>query len=287
MKERIWYYRLGVKIGAVFAALCLLAAGTLLVGASVLAMRCGGTHGTVESAQRRVAEYFLKTYDWQIARDYAVSDTVDAAYAEMPFSVVIQDADGMVLLSNYDGGTYLVSTSDSYWYVEVPGRETYITATLFCPPVDRLTGDSWLEVAVRAVTRWHTHRGLYMAGGAACWLGALACCIYLCCAAGRRPDGGDPRAEGIHRIPFDLFTAGCAAAAYLPAAIYLDYGADAAVSGIIGITLLAVWELLLFGGFFLSLAVTSRPAPCGATRWWGMFCGGCGRALPPCCAICP
>ncbi len=258
MNQRTWYYRTGVKITAAMLAMLLLVAGTLLIGAAALAIRYGGTHGTVETAQRRVAEYFLKTYDWQIARDYALSNTVDAAYAEMPFMITIQDENGMILLSNYDGSTYLVSTADNYLYYDTPDRETYITATLFCPPAKQLTGNSWLEVAVRAVTRWHTYRVWYLAGGALCWLLALIGLIFLCCVAGRRGEGEAPQCGGIHRIPFDVFAALCALVAYVPLYWLFGYADLSFTVGFLCLIPVALWEMVLAGSFIVSCAVRTK-----------------------------
>ena len=39
MKEKIWYYRTGIKIVAALATLCLFVTGTLLVSAAALSVR--------------------------------------------------------------------------------------------------------------------------------------------------------------------------------------------------------------------------------------------------------
>ncbi len=287
MKQNVWYYRIGVKITAAILTLCLLAAGVLLVGAAVVALRYGGTPGTVETAQRRVAEYFLKTYDWQIARDYVHFGTVDIAYTEMPFMVTVENKEGLILLSDYDGSVCLATTSDDYFYYDIIGDETYVTATLYCPAVEKLTGDSWLEVAVRAITRWHTYRGWYLAGGALCWLAALMGLIYLCCAAARRPDGGDPRCAGIHRIPFDLFVVGCVVAAYLPLYWLFDYADLTFGAGLLFSIPIALWEMTLAGSFIISLAARIKTRTLWHNtvvgyilRWLRQAFAAVGRHLP-------
>lgn len=254
MKQGIWYYRAGVKAVAVLLTLCLLAAGTLMVVAAVVAVRYGGTAGTVETAQRRVAEYFLKTYDWQIARDYAHFGSVDAAFTEMPFMVTIENKEGLILLSDYDGSACLATTSDDYFFYDYGGNETYVTAILYCPAVEKLTGDSWLEVAVRAVTRWHTHRGWYLAGGGLCWLAVIVGLIYLCCAAARRPEGGDPQCVGLDRIPFDLYVGLCMIMGFIPLYWLTEYAHFSEFGELLALIFVAVWELLLVGGFIVSLA---------------------------------
>lgn len=287
MKEKIWYYRTGIKIVAVLATLCLFVTGTLLVSAAALSVRYGGTHGTLETAQRRVAEYFLKTYDWQIARDYAHTGTVSAEYADIPLMVVIKNEAGLVLSSNYDGAACLATTSDTYFYSVKSGEEVYITATLFCPSVERLTGDSWLEVAVRAITRWHTYRGWYAAGGALCWLAALLGLIYLCCAAARRPDGGAPACSGIHLLPFDVFAAVCAVAAYVPLYWLFDY-ADLSFSvGVVCLIPVALCEVLLAGFFVVSVAARIKTRTLWRNtvvgrllRWLRQGLSAVGRHLP-------
>ena len=254
MKQTLWYYRLGVKIAAAVLALCLLAGAVLLAGAAAVAIRYGGTSGTLETAQRRVAEYFLKTYDWQVAQHYVHFETIPAEYAEMPFMVTVENRNGLILLSDYDGSAVLATTSDDYWYYDESGAEHYVTATLYCPAAEKLTGNSWLEVAVRAVTRWHTYRVWYLAGGAACTLASLALLIYLCCAAGRRPEGGEPQCAGLNRIPFDLFAAGYAVAAYLPLLWLFEYVVTSFVVGVVCFVLVVLLELLLAGGLIISMA---------------------------------
>lgn len=287
MKQHLWYYRTGIKCVAVLATLCLFITGTLLVGAAALSVRYGAPHGTLETAQRRIAEYFLKTYDWQIARDYAHSQTVSAEYADIPLMLVIKNEAGIVLLSNYDGSACLATTSDTYFYTTPSKEEVYITATLFCPPVERLTGDSWLEVAVRAVTRWHARRVWYAVGGAVCWLAALAGLIYLCCAAARRPDGGDPRCSGVHRIPFDVFLVLCGVAAYVPLYWLFDY-ADLSFSvGVVCLIPVALCEVLLAGFFVVSLAARIKTRTLWSNtvvwrllRWMWRAISAVGRHLP-------
>ncbi len=287
MKQGIWYYRAGVKAVAVLLTLCLLAAGTLLLGAAAVSLRYGGTAGTVESAQRRVAEYFLKTYDWQIARDYAHFGSVDAAFAEMPFMVTIENKEGLILLSDYDGAACLATTSDDYFYYDKAGNETYVTATLFCPPVEKLTGDSWLEVAVRAITRWHTHRVWYLAGGVLCWLAVIAGLIYLCCVAARRPEGGDPQCVGLDRIPFDFYVGLCAVVGFIPLYWLTEYAHFSEFGELLALIFVAVWELLLAGGFIVSLAARIKTHTLWRNtvvgyilRWLRQGLSAVGRHLP-------
>ena len=62
-----WYYRLPVKVTAVFLTAALFLGGFLLVGGAGMSILVAGAEGTTEMAQRQVATYFLGLYDWEIA----------------------------------------------------------------------------------------------------------------------------------------------------------------------------------------------------------------------------
>ena len=242
-----WYYRLPVKVTAVFLTAALFLGGFLLVGGAGMSILVAGAEGTTEMAQRQVATYFLGLYDWEIARDYVVTGTVDEAYDNMPYTYVITDRSGTVLVSTYDGSNYLAYSVDVYSYFDRYEKDQVgqVSATLYCPAVERLTGDSWLEVGVRTVTWWHQNRWYCVGAGVLCWVLMLVAFVFLCGVAGRHNDCPEPVCNPIDRIPFDLFTL-----VYAAVGLGLLYAIDESGGGMVALVLLAVTALVMFALLF-------------------------------------
>ena len=242
-----WYYRLPVKVTAVFLTVALFLGGLVLIGGACVSVLIAGAEGTTDMAQRRVAEYFLRLYDWEMARDYVLTGTVDEVYENMPYTYVITDRDGAVLASTYDGSNYLAYSVDTFYYEDKAweDRDGRVSATLYCPSAEHLTGDSWLDVGVRTVTWWHTNRWLCIGFGAFGWVLMLVCFVFLCSVAGRRNGTDEPQCNPVDRIPFDLFTL-----LYGAVIFGLLYAVDESGGGVVGLAMLAVTAVVFLGLLF-------------------------------------
>ncbi len=242
-----WYYRLPVKVTAVFLTVALFLGGLVLIGGACVSVLIAGAEGTTDMAQRRVAEYFLRLYDWEMARDYVLTGTVDEVYENMPYTYVITDRDGAVLASTYDGSNYLAYSVDTFYYEDKAweDRDGRVSATLYCPSAEHLTGDSWLDVGVRTVTWWHTNRWLCIGFGIFGWVLMLVCFVFLCSVAGRRNGTDEPQCNPVDRIPFDLFTL-----LYGAVIFGLLYAVDESDGGVVGLAMLAVTAVVFLGLLF-------------------------------------
>ncbi|MBQ4333614.1 MAG: HAMP domain-containing histidine kinase [Clostridia bacterium] len=287
MTQRKWYYCLPAKVTAVFLTAALFFGGLVLAGGAGLSILIAGAEGTTEMAQREVAEYFLSLYDWEIARDFVLTGTVDEVYEDMPFSYVITYRDGTVLAATYDGGDYLAYSVDVYSYFDQFEKDETgrVSATLFCPAADTLTGDSWLEVGVRVVTWWHTHRWWCMGLGGACWVLMLVCFVFLCSVAGHHNGTDGPVCNPIDRIPFDVY-----AVLYGLVGFGAVYVAAQTSGGIVTLVFVAVMGLVLLGllfNFVLSIVTRVKTRTLWRNtligrvlRWLIAGCRAVGRHLP-------
>lgn len=282
-----WYYRLPVKVTAVFLTVALFLGGLVLLGGACAGVLIAGAEGTTDMAQRRVAEYFLRLYDWEIARDYVLTGTVDEVYDNMPYTYVITDRDGTVLASTYDGSNYLAYSVDTFYYEDKAweDRDGRVSATLYCPFVERLTGDSWLEVGVRTVTWWHINRWLCIGFGAFCWVLTLVCFVFLCSVAGHQNGTDEPQCNSVDRIPLELF-----ALLYATVIFGLLYAVDESGGGAAGLALLAVGTaafLALSFSFVMSIVTRIKTRTlwqntlvARVLRWTARGCRAVGRNLP-------
>ena len=272
------YYRLSVKVAAFFAAGLLFLSGLFLFAAAGAGILLAGSEGTTREAQRQAAAYFLSLYDWEVAMNYANDGKVTVP-DDMPYTYVITDESGTVLDSTYDGGDYLASSTDSYYWGEWMKDGTvidhYVTATLYTPPLRELKGDSWLALSVRLIGSWHTHRWGYCVGGGLCWLAALAVMIYLYCAAGRHPDEAAPRCNALDRIPFDLFTALYGAVGFFMVVLLneLSHGPEAVF--ILSLVTAAVCAVVLATSYTMSIATRVKTH----TLWRNTLVGHALRGL--------
>ena len=282
-----WYYRLPAKVAAVFLTAALFFGGLTLLGGAGAGILVAGAEGTTDMAQRKVAEYFLSLYDWEIARDYVLTGTVDEVYHNMPYTYVLTDRDGAVLASTYDGGDYLAYSVDEYAYYDRYEKDEIgrVIATLYCPGAELLTGDSWLEVGVRTVTWWHTHRWWCIGLGGVCWVLMLVCFVFLCSVAGRHNGADTPQCNPIDRIPLELFTL-----LYGAVVVVLLYAVDASGGGVVALALVALTALTALGLLFsYVMSIVTRVKTrtlwkntliARALRWLTVGCRAVGRNLP-------
>ncbi len=279
MKTAHWYYRLPLKIAAFFAAGLLALTGLYFLVAAGATILLAGSQGTTEEAQRTVAKYVLSLYDWELARDFVFDDTLPPA--DVPYTYVLTDEDGRILAETYNGGPYLVSSRDVFLY-----NETHVSVTLYANPADTLTGDSWLELTVRWVGHWHTHRWGYCVAAGGCALLTLAVLIYLYCAAGHRYGEEKPQCNFIDRIPFDVFTALYGLAAFILLLFLRVFSAADVVPLLMGFTAVALAAVALALSYTMSLAtriktrtVWSNTVLASLWRWLSRGCRAVTRRL--------
>ena len=279
MEKKKRYYPLPIRVTVWVLTVLLLCGGVALTALGGVGLALGEK----ATAQARIVKPYLDSYASKAAESYVREGTVEKLPA--PCSYVVTNERGEVLAATYDGGAYLASSSDTHHRKHDAG----VTVTVYCPPADALTGNSPMEQAVRLVTVAVSGCRGYLIGGVVGLCLSVAGLVFLCCAVGRRRDGG-VALRWVDRIPFDVFTllwavlcglcgglvrllfGGALRVVLLGAAVRRPFG------GVMGVVLLGAAVLclsVLLTSWLFSVAVRAK----SGTLWSNTLIGGLWRAL--------
>lgn len=167
--------------------------------------------------------------------------------------------------STYNGETYGFHET---LYYELYNSEYYNPCTVRVEAyvVEPLTADDGFSSRAQTMEKLYEARKTVPIITAVAAIVTLTTFIYLLCAAGRKKGEAEPVVGGLHRVPFDLLSAGMLPLAMMSAAITWNFGYSTLERGIsftVGLT--------LFYSLFLFYAMTFTLRCKVHTLWSGLL----------------
>ena len=212
MVGKKWRSSLPAKVAAFLLAVLLFISGTVLVGGTVVLLALGGEAGTPQAAQEAVGEVLLgqthENYSLEMIASICLNGGDPSELLQPGVAYTVRDSSGKELYTSYHGENYVAKLTDTAWFYG-DGEGAYDTVTVTRYLLKDTAEMGWSLQLVGQAGSWYRQWPARLIGGGVCLLLALVLVIYLCCAAGWRPEATAPVCNAVDRIPFDLYTVLC------------------------------------------------------------------------------
>lgn len=224
-----WYYRLPVKITAVFLAMLFLCSAVLLGVGVVLITAAAGSENSITAAQKDIARDNTWNYAYEAITAWREQDDLSALAERSNYYFTVSDHEGVKMGGNYAGQPVLTDDTCGFDYEKYYDEATdtwygdyNTTITVYFKQPQKMPQNDWCAITLRMAERFFGFRTIAVVLCLSGLLLGLVLTVYLCCAVGHRSADGPPVCSLFDRIPFDLFVAAYTAVVVLGLFILAD-----------------------------------------------------------------
>ncbi len=224
-----WYYRLPLKITAIFLAILLLSGATLLGIGAVLITAAAGSENSITSAQKDIARDNSWNYAYEALTAWRDQADLSALAERSNYYFTVTDKEGIKVGGNYAGQPVLTDDTQGFGYEEYYDETTDVwygihttQVTVYFKQPQEMPQNDWCAITLRAVEHFFDFRATAVILCLIFLLIGAVATVYLCCAVGHRSVEGPPVCNLFDRLPFDLFVTTYAVVIALGIAVTVD-----------------------------------------------------------------